>query len=107
MREILEILFSSGSRNFGGGWPTNMKSMPPLAVAIFFMTTFYRPRGGAMAPLAPPGSTTVFSCRISYGVIFCVSTLGTLQSKLRRVIQYKLSDYVRKNNVPSFLPKYS
>ena len=50
--------FSSGSRNFRGGRPTNMKSMPPLVVAIFFMTTFYRPRGGPWPPWPPPGSAT-------------------------------------------------
>ena len=37
-----------------GGGPRNMKYKPPCAAAIFFWPIFYRPGGGAMAPLAPP-----------------------------------------------------
>ena len=46
---------SSGSSGRVRGGPRNMKSMRPPSVAIFFMTYFYRARGG-MAPSAPPGS---------------------------------------------------
>ena len=50
-------LCSSGSSDWVRGGPRNMKSMRPPLVAIFFMTYFYRARGGH-GPLAPPGSAT-------------------------------------------------
>ena len=37
-----------------GGGPRNMKYKGPPMAAIFFMTSFNRDRGGAMAPSAPP-----------------------------------------------------
>ena len=37
-----------------GGGPRNIKYKGPPMAAIFFMTSFNRDRGGAMAPLAPP-----------------------------------------------------
>ena len=49
---------SSGSRNFReGGY--SMKYKPTWLEAIFFMTNFYTPGGGGMAPWHPPGSATV------------------------------------------------
>ena len=48
---------SSGSRNFGGGGPRNMKYKPPRMVAIFF-GLFFTGQGGAWPPCPPPGSTT-------------------------------------------------
>ena len=47
---------SSGSSDWVRG-ARNMKSMRPPSAAIFFMTYFYRARGGH-GPLAPPGSAT-------------------------------------------------
>ena len=53
-----EGIYSSGSSGrVRGRGPRNMKSMPPPLAAIFFMTYFYRARGGH-GPLAPPGSAT-------------------------------------------------
>ena len=47
------IHISIGSSGRVGGGPRNMKSMWPPLAAIFFMTSFYRTRGGH-GPLAPP-----------------------------------------------------
>ena len=57
-REILDppmltsLKFSSGSSGRVGEGPRNMKSMRLPLAAIFFMTNFYRDRGG-MAPFPP------------------------------------------------------
>ena len=52
-------VISSGSSGRVRGGPRNMKSMWPPSAAIFFMTYFYRARGGH-GPLGPPppGSAT-------------------------------------------------
>ena len=52
---------SIGSRMVRGGGPRNMKYKGPPVAAIFFMTSFNRDRGGAMAPLAPPLDPQLFT----------------------------------------------
>ena len=42
-----------------GGGPRNMKYKGPLVVAIFFMTSFNRDRGGH-GPPGPPGSAAEY-----------------------------------------------
>ena len=54
LRYIFGCSNSSGSSGRVRRGPRNMKSMRPPLAAIFFMTYFYRARGGIMAPLAPP-----------------------------------------------------
>ena len=51
---------SSGSSGQVTGVLRNMKSMRLPLMAIFFMTNFYRARGGAMAPSASPRSATAY-----------------------------------------------
>ena len=55
--EVGEELSSGSSGRVRGG-PRNMKSMRPPSAAIFFMTYFYRARGGPWPPWPPPGSAT-------------------------------------------------
>ena len=50
-------IYSSGSSGWVRGGLRKMKSMQLPLAAIFFMTNFYRARGGH-GPLSPPGSAT-------------------------------------------------
>ena len=45
---------SSGSRNFGGGGPRNMKYKAPRTAAIFFWPIFLQAGGGGHGLLGPP-----------------------------------------------------
>ena len=59
---------SGGSSGRVRGGPRNMKSMRPPSAAIFFMTYFYRARGGhgPLAPLDPLLETGQLGKALSY-----------------------------------------
>ena len=77
---------SSGSSRRVRGGAEKHESMQPSLVAIFFMTYFYRARGGH-GPLGPPGSATAIICQI-------MPTLIIYQRKLWILVQGKLLSFV-------------
>ena len=70
------LKISSGSSGRVRGGPRNMKSMRPPLAAIFFMTYFYRARGGPWPP-RPPLDPLL---KISYSTHVCLAQLDQHQT---------------------------